>query len=170
MWFSATAVRLEPGDQDAPLPVLRAAGVVALSDGLRADAVETVVFGRITPEQKRDLVAALTRRGRYVAMIGDGVNDVLALKEARLAIAMGLAIVIVERQGRGGVRWWVWGMVGGFALVFTVGLLLRPLRTFFEVSLPSVTAWAATDLVALTGIVVFAMVRMLRIHDPRKRR
>ena len=100
-----------------------------------------------------------------------GAPDVLALKEARLAIAMGLAIVvIVERQGRGGVRWWVWGMVGGFALVFTVGLLLRPLRTFFEVSLPSVTAWAATDLVALTGIVVFAMVRMLRIHDPRKRR
>ncbi len=97
-----------------------------------------------------------------------GAPDVLALKEARLAIAMGLAIVvIVERQGRGGVRWWVWGMV---ALVFTVGLLLRPLRTFFEVSLPSVTAWAATDLVALTGIVVFAMVRMLRIHDPRKRR
>jgi cation-transporting ATPase E len=47
------------------------------------------VFARITPEQKRALVQALTRNGRYVAMIGDGVNDVLALKEARLAIAMG---------------------------------------------------------------------------------
>src|SRR5262249_12632583 len=47
------------------------------------------VFGRITPEQKRDLIASLARRGRYVAMVGDGVNDVLALKEARLAIAMG---------------------------------------------------------------------------------
>lgn len=52
-------------------------------------AVDTTVFGRITPEQKRSLVQALTRRGRYVAMVGDGVNDVLALKEARLAIAMG---------------------------------------------------------------------------------
>ena len=56
---------------------------------LESVADETVVFGRITPEQKRELVAALARRGRYVAMIGDGVNDVLALKEARLAIAMG---------------------------------------------------------------------------------
>jgi cation-transporting P-type ATPase E len=52
-------------------------------------ATDTAIFGRITPEQKRSLVRAMTSRGRYVAMIGDGVNDVLALKEARLAIAMG---------------------------------------------------------------------------------
>ena len=49
----------------------------------------TAVFGRITPEQKRALVQAMTDNGRYVAMIGDGVNDVLALKDARLAVAMG---------------------------------------------------------------------------------
>ena len=49
----------------------------------------TVVYGRITPEQKRELIRAMTRSGRYVAMTGDGVNDVLALKEARLGIAMG---------------------------------------------------------------------------------
>ncbi len=57
----------------------------ALSEIVR----DTAVFGRITPEQKRALVRAMTANGRYVAMIGDGVNDVLALKEARLSVAMG---------------------------------------------------------------------------------
>ena len=57
--------------------------------GLDAVVGEGVVYGRITPEQKRDLIRAMTRGGRYVAMTGDGVNDVLALKEARLGIAMG---------------------------------------------------------------------------------
>ncbi len=51
-------------------------------------AEETTVFGRITPQQKERLVHALRRRKHYVAMIGDGVNDVLALKQADLAIAM----------------------------------------------------------------------------------
>jgi cation-transporting P-type ATPase E len=55
--------------------------------GRVADA--TTVFGRITPAQKERLVDALRSRGHYVAMIGDGVNDVLSLKKANLAIAMG---------------------------------------------------------------------------------
>ena len=47
------------------------------------------VFCRITPDQKKALVGALAERGRFTAMIGDGVNDVPALKRARLAVAMG---------------------------------------------------------------------------------
>jgi len=46
------------------------------------------VFGRITPDQKEHLAQALRERGRYVAMIGDGVNDVVALKQANLGVAM----------------------------------------------------------------------------------
>lgn len=49
---------------------------------------EARVFGRVTPQQKRELVQALHRRGRIVAMTGDGVNDVLALREADCSVAM----------------------------------------------------------------------------------
>ena len=51
-------------------------------------AVSGTIFGRITPQQKERLVDAMRKRGRTVAMIGDGVNDVLSLKKANLGIAM----------------------------------------------------------------------------------
>jgi cation-transporting P-type ATPase E len=56
---------------------------------LQQVALRNTIFCRIKPEQKKALVAALVDAGRYVAMIGDGVNDVPALKRARMAVAMG---------------------------------------------------------------------------------
>ena len=60
-----------------------------MTDSQLADAAEEHdIFGRITPQQKERLVGALRARKHYVAMIGDGVNDVLSLKRANLGIAM----------------------------------------------------------------------------------
>jgi len=60
-----------------------------LSAGAFAEAVrQHAIFGRITPEQKQAIVEVLRGDGRYVAMVGDGVNDVLSLKKAQVGIAM----------------------------------------------------------------------------------
>jgi P-type E1-E2 ATPase len=75
--------------------VPREAGVIEGPDlpedeeGLKRAALANTIFCRIKPEQKKALVGALVAAGRYVAMIGDGVNDVPALKRARMAVAMG---------------------------------------------------------------------------------
>ncbi|WP_431994656.1 HAD-IC family P-type ATPase [Streptomyces griseoflavus] len=73
--LSGTAVdaRGLPGDQDA----------------MARELDEGTVFGRVTPQQKRTMVGALQSSGRTVAMTGDGVNDVLALKDADIGVAMG---------------------------------------------------------------------------------
>jgi cation-transporting P-type ATPase E len=75
--------------------VPREAGVIegpelpADKEGLAAAATDNTIFCRITPDQKKALVGALSEQGRFTGMIGDGVNDVPALKQARLAVAMG---------------------------------------------------------------------------------
>jgi cation-transporting ATPase E len=102
--FAAAGIRLKiiSGDNpDTVAALARQAGFVeevrpVSGDELAAlsptdfarTAEDATVFGRITPQQKEALIIALRRAGFYVAMVGDGVNDVLALKRAQLAIAL----------------------------------------------------------------------------------
>lgn len=64
-------------------------GIKPGSVELHEAAEKYTVFGRVTPEQKKALVKAIRAGGKKVAMTGDGVNDILAMKEADCSIAMG---------------------------------------------------------------------------------
>jgi magnesium-transporting ATPase (P-type) len=103
-FFSEQHVLLKvlSGDASATAgAIARDAGVPGSSPALDGEALPTTpaalrdavlaapAVGRISPDGKRAVVAALAGAGSYVAMVGDGVNDVPALKEARLAIAQG---------------------------------------------------------------------------------
>jgi cation-transporting ATPase E len=103
-FFIAQGVELKVLSGDAPATagaIAHDAGVPGSAPALDGEALPTEpaalreavssapAVGRISPEGKRAVVAALAGAGRYVAMVGDGVNDVPALKQARLAIAQG---------------------------------------------------------------------------------
>ena len=101
-WFAREGVSVRVISGDNPLTVSEVARRAGIPDADRAvdartletdeqvekAARECVVFGRVTPEMKRRLVLALKKQGHTVAMTGDGVNDVLALKEADCSIAV----------------------------------------------------------------------------------
>jgi magnesium-transporting ATPase (P-type) len=101
-WLQSQGVELKVLSGDRPATVAAIArdagisGTVVDASSLPADDRELLrivrdanVFGRVAPADKRRIVEALRDGGSYVAMVGDGVNDVPALKAARLAIALG---------------------------------------------------------------------------------
>src|SRR5262249_25153195 len=89
---NAETVRATVSHLHLPLaqePVVSGAALEAAGEKKGELLIQRSVFGRVSPQQKVDIVEALKKEGRYVAMIGDGVNDVLPIKRAHLGIAMG---------------------------------------------------------------------------------
>jgi cation-transporting ATPase E len=100
-WFKENSVDIRVISGDNPVTVsevARRVGIdsydnyISLQGMSKQEVIEIAdkytIFGRVTPEQKATLVKALKAKGKTVAMTGDGVNDILALKEADCSVAI----------------------------------------------------------------------------------
>lgn len=101
-YFADQGVDIKVISGDNPVTVSKVASQVGIAnadnyidasqlktpDDIKRAVLKYTVFGRVTPDQKRQFVRALKEAGKTVAMTGDGVNDVLALKDADCSIAM----------------------------------------------------------------------------------
>jgi cation-transporting ATPase E len=86
---SALAQQAGLWDDGQVAKLISGAELAELDDvGFAQATMASNVFGRVTPEQKERVIRSLRDQGQYVAMAGDGVNDVLALKQAQVSIAM----------------------------------------------------------------------------------
>ncbi len=97
----ATAARIAAAVHVAPegADVLTGADINPLDDDQLTEGVTAVeVFARVSPEQKVRILRALQRRGEICAMLGDGVNDAVALKGADIGVAMGIKGTDVAKE------------------------------------------------------------------------
>ena len=110
-------------------------------------------------------IAALTILASYLIVRGPLDKGVIEGRTAAVITATGMGLAILVQVERGPehrpVRWWVWAMVAAFALAFTLGLQIAPLRSFFAVVRPSSATWWVCAGCLVVGTAVLLAVRRI---------